>query len=60
MLFVVVVVVVVVSELDVCGGQSQQLFELQGLPSLVRLRQQLDESFVDVDDALPPSVWRDG
>ena len=59
-LFVVMVVVVVVSEVDVLGCKSEQLLELQSLPSLVRRCKQLGESLVDVDHALPLSVWIDG
>jgi len=59
-LFVVMVVVVVVSEVDVRSCKSEQLLELKSLPSLVRRYKQLGESLIDVDDALLSSVWIDG
>ena len=59
-LFVVMVVVVVVSEVDVRSCKSEQLLELKSLPSLVRRYKQLGESRIDVDDALLSSVRIDG
>jgi len=59
-LFVVMVVVVVVSEVDVSSCKSEQLLELKSLPSLVRRYKQLGESLFDVDDALLSSVRIDG